>query len=332
MRLLPGLFRKLAATAAAAACLFIGTTALGREPDPIGVNYGPFHRPGQSPHLAAPIPAEQIESDLGLISAAGFEQVRIFGLANGLNRIVPIAHRRHPHLKLWVGVYVCGRNHDDPDDLHHTRAQMNEAARLANAFDNVTGIVVGNECLAGEPEACREPVSVAQLVADIESVRRALTGSTRTRVRVTSAMSMLAAVERHAAQGAPLGAASDVVMVNVYPFYNGTGPAEAVASFGGALRRLRELYGAGGKPIVVGETGWPSAGPAKGAAVPGRDQQAFYLQGVSRLARAEGLSLFIFEMFDEPWKSEAESIGPHWGLCDGDGRSKFNLPFPWTVK
>jgi len=34
-------------------------------------------------------------------------------------------------------------------------------------------------------------------------------------------------------------------------------------------------------------------------------------------------------MFDEPWKSAFESVGPHWGLFDGDGRPKFSSPFPW---
>jgi exo-beta-1,3-glucanase (GH17 family) len=79
----------------------------------------------------------------------------------------------------------------------------------------------------------------------------------------------------------------------------------------------------------VGETGWPSAGPANGAAVPGGDNQAHYLRSLSRYATSNGVSVFLFEMFDEPWKSAFESVGPHWGLFDGDGRPKFSSPFPW---
>jgi exo-beta-1,3-glucanase (GH17 family) len=324
--------RTLAAAGVLLACLLWAPAAPGREPARIGVAYGPFHRPGQSPHITAPVPDAHIETDLDLIVAAGFEHVRIFGLANGLNRIVPIAHRRHPQLKVWVGVYVCGRHHDDPNDLHHTRAQLNEAVRLANTFDTVAGIVVGNECLPGEPEACREPVSVEQLIDDIEAVRRALSAAARRHVRVTSALSMLAAVERFETQGRRVAAHCDLLMVNIHPFYNRIPAAEAVPAFAGAVQRLRELYGADGKQLVVGETGWPSAGAANGAALPGRDHQALYVEGVSRMARVTGLDLFLFEMFDEPWKSEAESVGPHWGLFEADGRPKSDPPFPWAAK
>jgi exo-beta-1,3-glucanase (GH17 family) len=36
--------------------------------------------------------------------------------------------------------------------------------------------------------------------------------------------------------------------------------------------------------------------------------------------------VFLFEMFDEPWKAAAEGVGPHWGLFGRDGRAKFPLP------
>jgi exo-beta-1,3-glucanase (GH17 family) len=158
----------------------------------IGVNYGPFHRAGQSG--SHPLPAAQIVADLDAISAAGFRHVRTFGLDNGLNQIVPLGQRRFPRLRFYLGVYACALNHDDGANSHSTRAQMDEAIRLANSFDTVEGIVVGNECLAGEPEACRQPVSIVQLTGDLDYVRQGLNGPARP-VRVTTAMSMLAAVK-----------------------------------------------------------------------------------------------------------------------------------------
>lgn len=317
--------------AAAAVCLLIGTIARGQDFGFTGVNYGPFHRAGQSPELTARLPAEHIAADLEAISAAGFRFIRTFGLDNGLKQIVPIAHRRFPKLRFFVGVYVCGINHDDPSDPHSTRSQMNEAVRLANAYDSVEAIVVGNECLAGEPQACRQPVSVEQLIEDIETVRRGLAGPARARVQVTTAMSMLAAVKHHETQGRRLAAHGDAVMVNIYPFFDKVAAADAPSSFAGALQHVNRLYAPSGKPLIVGETGWPSAGPANGAALPGLEQQANYIRAVSRYARASRLRLFLFEMFDEPWKSAVESVGPHWGLFDQDGRPKFGPPFPWAA-
>ena len=92
----PRHFSRVLAFWAALACLLTAATALGLEPAFIGVNYGPFHRAGQSPDLTPHLPAEQIVADLGAISAAGFRHVRTFGLDNGLNQIVPLGHAPLP--------------------------------------------------------------------------------------------------------------------------------------------------------------------------------------------------------------------------------------------
>jgi glucan 1,3-beta-glucosidase len=294
----------------------------------IGVNYGPFHRDGQRPDAAAELPEEQIREDLQTITSAGFRWVRIYGVDQGLNRIAPLAHRFFPHLRIFLGVYVCGLNHDETRDPRRTRAQLDEAIRLANRYPNVAGIVVGNECLAGEPEACPQPVSVEQLIEDLIYVKKGLMPEVRKTVVVTSALSMIAAVGNHAVQGRRVAEYCDVVMVNIHPFFAPAAAEEAVDSnLDGSYRRLIQLYAQTGKPIVVGETGWPSAGPANGPAVPGLENQAKFTRDVFRYARSRAVSVFVFEMFDEPWKTEAGGVGPHWGLFDMHGRAKFTLPW-----
>jgi exo-beta-1,3-glucanase (GH17 family) len=331
MKTHPRHFSRVLAFWAALACLLTPATALSLEPAFIGVNYGPYHREGQSPDLTPHLAAGHIESDLGAIYAAGFRHVRTFGLDNGLNQIVPLGHRRFPDLMFFLGVYVCGLNHDDRANSHSTRAQMDEAIRLANSFDTVEGIVVGNECLAGEPEACRRPVSIEQLIGDLDYVRQGLHGPARSRVRVTTALSMLAAVKHYETQGRRVAERCDVVMVNIYPFFDRVAVADAVGNvFPGALQHVSRLYAHTGKRLMVGETGWPSAGPANGAAVPGGENQVHYLRSLNRYAKLNGVSVFLFEMFDEPWKSVVESVGPHWGLFDKDGQPKFSSPFPWA--
>jgi glucan 1,3-beta-glucosidase len=294
----------------------------------IGVNYGPYHRNGQRPDAAAELPEEQILEDLQAIAAAGFLWIRTYGLDNGLSRIVPLAHRFVPQLRIFLGVYVCGQNHDEAGNLSRTRAQMDEAVRLANRYRNVAGIVVGNECLAGEPEACPQPVPVEQLIEDLTYVKQGLMPEARKTVAVTSAMSMIAAERNHAVQGRQVAEHCDVVMVNIHPFFAPAAAEDAVASnIDGSYRRLLQLYSQAGKPVVIGETGWPSAGPPNGPAAPGRENQEKFTRDLFRYARARAVSVFVFEMFDEPWKSEAGGVGPHWGLYDRHGRSKFVLPW-----
>jgi glucan 1,3-beta-glucosidase len=297
------------------------------SPPFIGINYGPFHKDGQRPGAASDIPEQQIVEDLSAMAGAGFRLIRTFGMDQGLSRMVPLAQRHFPDLRFFIGVYVCGLDHDDTRNPSSTRSQMDAALRLANAHPNVAGVVVGNECLPGEPEACRQPVSVDQLIADLGYVRKGLAPEARTSVRITSAMSMVAAVKAHAAQGLQIAPHCDLVMVNIHPFFAAVPVGEAVhANLDASYRRLVEIYAPTGKPIVIGETGWPSAGPAIGRAVPGPANQARFIRDVVRYARTQSLGVFLFEMFDEPWKAEAEGVGPHWGLFGRDGRAKFPLP------
>ena len=48
---------------------------------------------------------------------------------------------------------------------------------------------------------------------------------------------------------------------------------------------------------------------------------------VIRYARSNAVGVFVFEMFDEPWKTETGEVGPHWGVFDSHGRAKFALPW-----
>ena len=172
-------------------------------------------------------------------------------------------------------------------------------------------------------------MSIEQLIGDLDYVRQRLNGPARSRVRVTTAMSMVAAVKHYETQGRRVAEHCDVVMVNIYPFFDRVAVADAVGTvFPGALQHVSRLYAHTGKRLVVGETGWPSAGPANGAAIPGGENQVHYLRGVSRYAKSNGVNVFLFEMFDEPWKSAFESVGPHWGLFDGTAGRNSARRFP----
>jgi exo-beta-1,3-glucanase (GH17 family) len=139
-----------------------------------GVSYGPFHMEGQSPDLYTEIPSDQIRADLGMISRAHFIHVRTFALDNNLDQVPGISETYYPKLKIWLGVYESNVNHDDPDDPHATLWQLDRAVELANSYDNVVGIVVGDECLNGDARAGDHWVSAAQLLADLDYVDEGL--------------------------------------------------------------------------------------------------------------------------------------------------------------
>ena len=72
----------------------------------VGINYSPFHFPGQSPDLGTPIPDSQFIADLQTISTK-FQVIRTYGddATTRLDRIVPLAAQYHPGVKVWLGVF-----------------------------------------------------------------------------------------------------------------------------------------------------------------------------------------------------------------------------------
>ena len=84
-----------------------------------------------------------------------------------------------------------------------------------------------------------------------------------------------------------------------------------------------------GKPVVIGEVGWPSDGVAIGAARASRTNQALFLRRFLVDARRLGLDYFVMEAFDQPWKAgfEGRAAG-YWGMTDLDRVAKFPLTGP----
>ena len=72
-----------------------------------------------------------------------------------------------------------------------------------------------------------------------------------------------------------------------------------------------------GKEILIGETGWPSAGRMREGALPSRTNQARIVSEILDLAKQEGFRVNLIEAYDQPWKRQLEgTVGGYWGLFD----------------
>jgi exo-beta-1,3-glucanase (GH17 family) len=80
----------------------------------IGINYGPFHLPGQNPGTF--VPDSQIISDLGIISQH-FTLIKTYGddKASNLYNVVPLATAHYPQLKVYQGVYESPQYNSSAD-------------------------------------------------------------------------------------------------------------------------------------------------------------------------------------------------------------------------
>ena len=223
--------------------------------------------------------------------------VRSFACTEGHETIPRLA--RAKGLKTVVGAWI---GHD------RERNEREIQALITLAQEGMVDIaVVGNEVLL------RGELPEQELLAYLTRVKAALPQD----VPVGCVDAYFEFLERPA-----LTQACDVLLPNCYPFWQGA-PIELAAQY---LRRMHGLVKAAGgdKPVIVAETGWPGNGQAVGAAVPSADNAMRYFIDVQQWGRSEGIKLFYFSSFDEPWKLATEGeVGTQWGLWDKNGKPKF---------
>jgi glucan 1,3-beta-glucosidase len=84
-----------------------------------------------------------------------------------------------------------------------------------------------------------------------------------------------------------------------------------------------------GKPVRIGETGWPSKGRMRGPGHAGLIEEARFVRGFAARAAAIGLRYNLIEAIDQPWKRVSEgTVGGYWGILDEHRRPKFPLTGP----
>lgn len=167
-------------------------------------------------------------------------------------------------------------------------------------------VAVGNEVLL------REDLSEDELLEQIQRVKQALPGVA---VGYVDAYFLF---EKHPR----ITAACDVLLTNCYPFWEGYPRDQAVAQMQAMFQRTRAV--AGGKRVIVSETGWPDRGSAFKAAIPSEEGAMRYFIDSQKWARQEGVEVFYFAAFDEAWKVGTEGdVGAYWGLWDKGGKPKF---------
>jgi len=114
----------------------------------------------------------------------------------------------------------------------------------------------------------------------------------------------------------------DVILANCYAYWEG-------CSIEYSLLYMKQMYyqakqAAPDKRVIITETGWPSAGDALGAAIPGYENALKYFVNAQAWSQTEGIEMFYFAAFDEGWKVGDEgSVGASWGLWDENEKLKF---------
>ncbi len=263
------------------------------------VSYSPFHRADINPfNYIASVSPQHIESDLRLLQSRT-QCIRTYGLTQGLDAVPAVAQRLG--MRVSLGVWISR-------DQAQNQLQLRRGIELAHQYrGTVERLIVGNEVLL------RRELSPLQLGQLLDQARQT------SPVPVT-----YADVWEFWIRHAQLSQHVDAITVHILPYWEDQPVAVAdavnhVVQIAGQVQRHFV-----GKPVWVGETGWPAAGRQRDGAVPGRVEQARFVRELLALKASGSMRLdynFI-EAFDQPWKRSFEgAMGGYWGLFDPQGRA-----------
>ena len=111
--------------------------------------------------------------------------------------------------------------------------------------------------------------------------------------------------------------AVDFVTIHILPYWEDIPVRAKFAAAHVDDIRKRMAVAFPGKEILIGETGWPSAGRMREGALPSRTNQARVVSEILDLAKREGFRVNLIEAYDQPWKRQLEgTVGGYWGLID----------------
>jgi len=240
--------------------------------------------------------AEQIQRRMAVIMPYT-RHIRSFSCTEGNELIPQIA--REKGLKTMVGAWLS------PDKARNEK-EIQSLVQLARE-GLVDVATVGNEVLM------RQELSLQEVIEYVSRVRAQLPSHIPVGY-VDAYYQFLDHPE--------LILASDVVLINCYPFWEGADQAHAVAYLDQMYQLTRQA--AGGKQVIVAETGWPSSGQTVGGAQPSMENALKYFVEAQHWAQDQGVSLYYFSSFDESWKVTQEGeVGARWGLWDKNELLKY---------
>lgn len=273
----------------------------------MSLSFAPF-REGYSPlEEVFPLP-EHVDEDLRLLADKTHSIRTYSSLGGGLEKTPELA--RKYGLNMIQGCWLGYGYMDNKKEM---------AALIKSANDNpdvVKRVIVGNEVLL------RGDMDVDRLIGYIREVKRAV----KQPVSYADVWSMYM---KHP----QLIKEVDFITIHILPYWEDEPIAVENASehLEKIVKQVEdEARGiAPGKPILIGESGWPSAGRQRGLAVPGVVNEAKFIRGMIQVAQRHGFDYNIVEAFNQPWKSNLEGVvGANWGLFSADREPVFPLTGP----
>lgn len=289
------------------------------------LSFAPF-REGEDPLQKHKPNPKNIAEDLQLL-ADKTHSIRTYSSVNGMEVIPDLV--RQNGLTLTQGAWLNYDEDVDPATLEGSARDKLLEAKQSNALeiaaliesanantDVVKRVIVGNEVLL------RGDMPSDLLVKYIRQVKQAIK-------QPVSYADVWSFYLKHPEVAKEV----DFITIHILPYWEDE-PLEVNAAIDHIEKIYQQVHAQvsamyPGKPILIGESGWPSHGRQRGWAVPSVVNEARFVRGLIQVANKNGFDLNIVEAFDQPWKSALEGVvGANWGLFTANRKPVFPLTGP----
>jgi exo-beta-1,3-glucanase (GH17 family) len=264
------------------------------------------YRAGQSPQLKIFPSHAQILEDLTILKK-NWKLILLYGGDQHSRDVLEVIQQNKLGIKVVLGLWLDGR----PGFEGENAEQVATAIRLANQYRKIViAVNVGNEILVTWSD---HKLTEDKAIEYVEQVRKAV------RCPVTVADDFLYWRQPEA----KLADHVDFILMHAYPMWGHEDIDTAMPSTIKDYESVRKAHP--GKTIVIGEAGWASysVGPQHVPKAGDEVKQKRYYEELNAWAKANNVTTFYFEAFDEPWKGTGTE--GHWGLFSVDRKAKLAM-------
>jgi exo-beta-1,3-glucanase (GH17 family) len=288
------------------------TNIVLKDPRPFKCICYSGYRDGQAPGQSEPNET-QVREDLVLVKKYTHE-IRTYGCGKGTHGYIIPRLADEIGLKVDLGIWVDDKYTEDAN-----LAAVNEAIALVNeGHKSIRSVIVGNEFMFRVRNIDKRPVAPAEarLVNWVKLVRAGIPKS----VLVTTADTWSDVNSNSDALLSQL----DFVTWHTHPWWENQPIANAATYVASRLKIMQDRVAkVGGKPLVLGETGWPTFAN-NGPAVGSPENQSKFFKDLTAWGFNNNAEFWSFTAFDEKWKDAEGTVGGHWGFWDS-GRQPYYI-------
>jgi exo-beta-1,3-glucanase (GH17 family) len=273
------------------------------------------YRENQSPVTKVYPTYEQVLEDLKILEK-DFQYIRMYDASEHCKTTLEVIRNEGINLKVLIGIDLLGEASNpqcawggDYTDLEvkrniaYNEAQLQQAIKLANEYSDILlGVSAGNEAVPEWNENLVTPERVLYFVKELKK---------HTTVPVTYCdnnyywRDHLKKVAKEV----------DFISIHIYPAWLGMKVEEGITVTVNDYKTIQKLYPK--KQVIITETGWPTTSHGRGIPRENASEinQRFFNKEIDRWSEKEGIPVFFFEAFDEPWKGSSNPDEPekHWG-------------------